>query len=112
MSDKILHVNIEEDTKINKCYRKSIYSDKTMQIILQNLKPGENVPFETHTVTQFLRCEYGSGYVVIDDKIYDFYDGVAITIPYGSRHKIVNNSNSSLKFYTIYPEIEHEDDIC
>ena len=103
-----LHINIKDDTLDNKCYRKIIYTDPKMQIILQTLKPGDEVETEVHEVTQFLRCESGFGEVTIDDIIYDFFDDIAITVPYGKRHQIINTSaKHDLKFYTIYSKPVH-----
>lgn len=106
-----LHIDIKEDTLNNKCYRKIVYTDPTMQIILQTLKPGEDVDFEKHPVTQFLRCEEGNGEVIIGNYVYTFRDDIAITIPLGERHKIINSSvKYDLKFYTIYSKPVHSKD--
>jgi mannose-6-phosphate isomerase-like protein (cupin superfamily) len=97
-----LHVDIERTTKRNIEYRNIIYTDDTMQVIIQSLEPGEEVPFESHEISQFIRCESGSGIVTIQDTDYILEEGIAITIPYNTRHRIKNTSNRNLKFYTVY----------
>ena len=116
MDENVLHINLEQDTLYNQCYRKVIYTNDNMQIILQSLQPGEEVPFETHTdVVQFIRCEKGRGIVTIDGIDYEITDGVCITIPANTEHRIFNDSKrKNLKFYTIYSKPEHtiEENIC
>jgi mannose-6-phosphate isomerase-like protein (cupin superfamily) len=98
------HDDIERVTNENTNYRKVLYTDKYMQLVIQCLLPEEDVGFEVHPhTTQFLRCEYGNGIVIIDNIDYEFYNNVAITIPPGSNHNIINTGKyDTLNFYTIY----------
>ena len=105
--DKILHINIEYETIKNKCYRKVVYKDTNMEIILQSLKYEEIVPFEIHTEsTQFIRCEDGTGIVTLFQNNsyieYELNKDDAITIPMGTKHQIENREKFKFKFYTIY----------
>ena len=99
-----LFINIEEKTIINEEYRKILYTDDNLQIIIQCLTPGKTVPFETHEhATQFIRCESGYGYVTFNNTNYALEKDIAIVIPKLTRHKITNISHTEdFKFYTIY----------
>src|SRR5665648_133119 len=101
--EKIFYQNLEQLTLNNNYYRHVLYTDKYSQLVIQNILPFQEVGIEIHPkITQFLRCESGNGIVIIEQNEYQFYDGIAITIPFNHYHNIINNSNSPLKFYTIY----------
>jgi len=110
---KGFHSNIEQDTLINKNFRKVLYTAKHCQLVLMTLKPNEEIGMETHPDNdQFLRFEGGEGKCYIDDNVYDVSDGFAIIVPSGARHNIVNVSTSEeLKIYTIYSPPHHKDGI-
>ena len=99
-----MFINIEKKTKENKEYRKILYTDDNIQLIIQCLRPNQTVPFEVHeNATQFIRCESGYGEITIGDKIYKMIDGFSVIIPKNTRHEIKNLSNDEdFKFYTIY----------
>ena len=105
--------NIEKDTIENTNFRKVLYSSKHSQLVLMSLKPGEDIGLETHTDNdQFFRFESGEGKCIIDDNEYMLSDGVAIVVPAGSKHNIINTSTTSdLKMYTIYSPAHHKDGI-
>jgi len=105
--------NIEKDTVENTNFRKVLYSSKHSQLVLMSLKPGEDIGLETHTENdQFFRFESGEGKCIIDDNEYMLSDGVAVVVPAGSKHNIINTSTTSdLKMYTIYSPAHHKDAI-
>jgi len=105
--------NIEKDTLENKKFRKVLYTAKHCQLVLMSLRPKEDIGMETHTENdQFFRFESGQGKVIIDGNEYDVGDGVAIVVPAGARHNIINVSDSKeLKMYTIYSPAHHKDGI-
>lgn len=101
--------NIENLTKTNHDYRKILYSDNHLQLVLQCLLPGQEVGLEMHEhASQFIRCESGTGYVEIENVKYLISDGIAIIIPEKKHHNVVNNGNQNLKFYTIYGPNGHK----
>lgn len=75
------------------------------------LKPTEDIGFEVHDENdQFFRFESGNGKVVIDDNEYTVSDGSSVIVPKGSKHNIINTSDTDyLKFYTIYGPPHHKD---
>jgi mannose-6-phosphate isomerase-like protein (cupin superfamily) len=104
--------NIEEETINNKYFRKVLFTGEHEQLVVMSLKPGEDIGEETHdTIDQFLRFESGKGKAIIDGKEYEVKDGVALIIPAGSKHNIINTSDKEpLKLYTIYSSQQHPKD--
>jgi mannose-6-phosphate isomerase-like protein (cupin superfamily) len=105
--------NIEKDTLENRNFRKVLYTGKHSQLVLMSLRPKEEIGMETHTENdQFFRFEAGQGKVIIDSNEYEVGDGVAIIVPAGAKHNIINISDSKeLKLYTIYSPAHHKDGI-
>jgi mannose-6-phosphate isomerase-like protein (cupin superfamily) len=105
--------NIEKATLENTDFRKVLYTGKHSQLVLMSLKPKEEIGLETHNNNdQFFRFEKGEGLCVIDGNQYEVSDGVAVVVPTGSRHNIINTSETEdLKMYTIYSPAHHKDGI-
>ena len=105
--------NIEETTLQNENFRKVLYTGKHSQLVLMSLRPKEEIGMETHAENdQFFRFEEGQGKVIIDGNVYEVGDGVAIVVPAGAKHNIINISDSKeLKLYTIYSPAHHKDAI-
>lgn len=103
--------NIEKDTISNKNFRKVLYTGKNNQLVLMSLRPKEEIGLETHPdIDQFFRFESGQGKVVINNNEYKVSNGSAIIVPAGSKHNIINLSDSEeLKLYTIYSPPHHKD---
>ncbi len=105
--------NIEKLTKENNNFRKVIYTGKHSQLVLMNLKPGEEIGDEVHEENdQFFRIDAGEGKCIIDDNEYPLIDGVAVVVPAGASHNIINTSETEdLRLYTIYSPPHHKDSI-
>jgi len=105
--------NIEKDTVENSNFRKVLYTSKHSQLVLMSLKPGEEIGMEVHPDNdQFFRFEKGNGKCIIDGNEYEVTDGVAIVVPAGAEHNVINISQSEdLKLYTIYSPAHHKDGI-
>lgn len=104
---------IEELTKTNKNFRQVLYTGKYSQLVLMNLKPGEEIGEEVHAdVDQFFRFESGLGIVKIDGLEHNVSDGFAVIVPAGAVHNVVNTGSEDLKLYTIYSPPEHKDKTC
>ena len=102
--------NIEKDTLENDNFRKVLVTNKFSQLVVMNLKPGENIGMEVHNdVDQFIRIEEGSGKAVLDGKDYPIEDDFAVVIPAGTEHDIINESDGEMKLYSIYSPAEHPD---
>jgi len=110
---KGFNTNIEKDTLTNKNYRQVLYTGKHNQLVLMSLKPGEEIGMEVHPENdQFFRIEKGEGKCLIDGNEYKLGDGVAIVVPAGAKHNVINTSeDEELKLYTIYSPPHHKDGI-
>jgi mannose-6-phosphate isomerase-like protein (cupin superfamily) len=110
---KGFYTNIEKDTLENSNYRKVLYSGKHCQLVLMALKPKEEIGMEVHPDNdQFFRFESGIGKCIIDGNEYALGDGVAIIVPAGAQHNVINTSETEeLKMYTIYSPAHHKDGI-
>jgi mannose-6-phosphate isomerase-like protein (cupin superfamily) len=103
-----LHLNIEEETLVNPNYREVIYTDEHLQLVLMNLSPLQEIGLERHNGTQFIRCEKGRGVAIVDGISHLLKDNIAVVIPEGSLHNIVNTSRTDRLFiYTIYSPPQH-----
>lgn len=104
--------NIEKLTLENENFRKVLYTAKHSQLVLMSLKPGEDIGEEVHELDQFIRVEAGSGKAVLDGVEHKLEDGSSVLIPEGTKHNIINTSESeSLKLYSLYSPPEHKDGI-
>jgi mannose-6-phosphate isomerase-like protein (cupin superfamily) len=105
--------HLETETSSNADYRRVLYTGRFCQLVLMNLKPGEEIGAETHDdVDQFFRFEEGEGMVVIDGVEHKVKDGDGVIVPSGARHNVINTSRKvDLKLYTIYSPPEHLDKV-
>lgn len=105
--------NIEKDTVENGNFRKVLYTGHHSQLVLMSLRPGEEIGMEVHEENdQFFRFEAGTGRCIIDGNEYELADGVAIVVPAGAQHNVMNTSETEdLKMYTIYSPAHHKDGI-
>lgn len=105
--------SIEKETKKNTDFRQVVYTGKNSQLVLMSLKPKEEIGEEIHDhVDQFFRFETGEGKVIIDGVEHRVKDGMAVIVPAGAKHNVVNTSNrSNLKLYTIYSPPNHQDGV-
>lgn len=103
--------NIERDTLDNEDYRRVLFTGRNTQLVLMTLRPGEEIGSERHDGhDQFIRVEAGTGYVELDGKRHELVDGIAVVIPSGAQHNVVNTSRGeALRLYTLYSPPEHPD---
>ena len=102
--------NIETDTLENTDFRKVLYTAQNSQLVLMSLRAGEDIGEEIHKLDQFIRVEAGRGVAILDGVEHRLSDGVAVVIPAGTKHNVVNLSDTEeLKLYTLYSPPEHRD---
>lgn len=107
--DDGFYINIEKDTRTNKNYRKVLYTTKEIQLVEMSLSSGEEIGAEVHPgTTQFIRIESGNGTAYVEDHKISLSDGVAIVVPAGKKHNVINSGKKDMKLYTIYSPPEHE----
>lgn len=103
--------NIEQETLSNEDYRRVLYTAKNSQLVLMNIKPGEEIGEEVHTLDQFLRFEQGIGKAILNDIESEVKDGISVVVPAGVKHNFINTGEIDLKLYTIYSPPQHKDSV-
>ncbi|MCR4324749.1 MAG: cupin domain-containing protein [Candidatus Curtissbacteria bacterium] len=107
---KGLVTNIEKTTLENNDFRRVLYTAKNSQLVVMSLKPGEAIGEEVHDLDQFLRIEKGKGKTILNGQETPIKDGSAIIVPQGTKHNVVNTSQTEdLKLYTVYSPPNHKD---
>ena len=103
--------DIETRTLENGNFREVLYTGPHSQLVVMTIPPGDEVGVERHEESdQFIRVESGRGEAVIDGQRHTLADGVAVVIPAGAEHNIVNSSpNAPLRLYTVYSPPQHPD---
>ena len=103
---------IEKQTLENTYFRQVLFTAEHAQLVLMCLRPGEEIGDEVHpNVDQFFRIEQGEAKFVLNEKEeHSVSDGVAVVVPAGTYHNVVNTSNTAmLKISTIYSPPNHPD---
>lgn len=103
--------NIEQDTLENTDYRRVLYTGKSSQLVLMSIMPGDEIGEETHELDQFIRFEEGVGKVIFDGVEHNISADMAVIIPQGMKHNVINTGTAPLKLYSIYSPPEHKDGI-
>jgi mannose-6-phosphate isomerase-like protein (cupin superfamily) len=103
--------NIERDTLANEDYRRVLFTGRNTQLVLMTLQPGDEIGLEVHEEhDQFIRVESGAGKAILNGEEHALGDGVAVVIPAGVEHNVVNTSKGEpLRLYTLYSPPEHPD---
>ena len=103
--------HIERDTLSNEDYRRVLYTGPNTQLVLMTLQPGDEIGREVHAEhDQFIRVEAGTGTVFLGGREHPLSDGVAVVIPAGVEHNVINTSpETALRLYTLYSPPEHPD---
>jgi len=106
-------IDIETETLDNENFRRVLFTTPRSQLVLMTLQAGEEIGLEKHdTHDQFFRVEAGEGKALVDGTTYPLKDGVALVVPAGSEHNVINTSQTEpLRLYTIYSPPEHPDGI-
>ena len=107
-------LDIEEYTLTNTNFRTAIWTGSYLQVTLMAIPVGGEVGLEVHNdLDQFLRIEEGDAKVMMgnaEDNLYyvkEASDGMAIIVPSGTWHNIINTGKEALKIYSIYAPVQH-----
>ena len=102
--------NIEQQSLENENFRKVLFTDERLQLVVMSLLPGEEIGEETHQLDQFIRVEEGAGKAVLDGVEHELTDGSVVIVSSGTLHNIINTSNTDcMKLYTLYVPPNHKD---
>lgn len=101
--------NLKDRTQGNSNYREVLFSGPNSQLVVMSLKPQEEIGMEVHEDNdQFIYIEKGEGKVVIEDNNQIIRPGHGVFIAAGSRHNIINTSETEdLKLFTLYAPPHH-----
>ncbi|MGZ5009324.1 MAG: cupin domain-containing protein [Methylobacter sp.] len=66
------------------------------------LQPKEEIGTEVHKLDQFFRVEEGNGETVLDGVRTAIQTSLAVVVPAGTKHNIINTGSGPLEFYTLY----------
>src|SRR5471030_689849 len=95
----------------NNEFRRVIYTAKHCQLVVMSLKPKEEIGAEVHKLDQFFRVEEGTGEAVLDGVRTAIQAGLAVIVPAGTNHNIINTGSVPLKLYTLYAPPNHRDGV-
>jgi len=88
-------INLEEKTLAGNNFREVLYTTQRSQLVIMTLQPGEEIGLEKHEGhDQFIRVEAGQGVAILDGERHNLEDGVAVVIPAGTEHNVINTSDS------------------
>jgi mannose-6-phosphate isomerase-like protein (cupin superfamily) len=105
-------INLEEKTLSNDYFREVLYTTQRSQLVVMTLQAGEEIGAEKHEGhDQFIRVEAGQGKAILDGEEHALEDGVAVIIPAGTQHNVINTGDEPLRLYTLYTPPEHPDGI-
>lgn len=106
-------MDIEDTTLANENFRQVVFTAGHSQLVLMSLLPNEDIGMEVHSdVDQFFRFELGEGKVILNDEEHVVKDGMAVVVPAGVSHNVINISETDkLKFYTLYSPANHKDGV-
>ncbi len=100
--------NIEEETLNNENFRRVLFTDTNVQLVVMSLLPNEDIGEEVHDLDQFIRVEEGDGKAVLDGVEHVLSSGTALVISKGTKHNIINTSSTNaMKLYTLYAPPNH-----
>ena len=103
---------IEKVTLENDYFREVLYTARHSQLVVMSLKPLEEIGEEVHQLDQFIRCEQGNGKAILDGVEHAVSNGVAVLVPAGAKHNIINTSSiEAMKLYTVYAPPNHRDGV-
>ena len=104
-------INIEQKTLEGNNFREVLYTTQRSQLVIMTLQPGEEIGLEHHTGhDQFIRVEAGEGVAILDGEQHVLADGVAVVVPAGVEHNVINTSATEpMRLYTLYTPPEHPD---
>lgn len=107
-------IDIHKATINNQTFRTALWTGSHLQLTMMNIPVGEDIGLEVHPdVDQFLRIEDGQAVVQMGDRkdnlyfVQPVYSEMALFIPAGMWHNIINTGDKALKLYSIYAPPSH-----
>ncbi len=100
--------NLAQEALENEDFRRVLYTDERIQLVVMCLNPNEDIGEEVHQLDQCIRVEEGEGKSSIDGEEYPLTDGSVVIVPAGTMHNILNTSrDETMKLSTLYAPPHH-----
>lgn len=100
---------ITDAVRANTDFRRVLFTTAKTQLVLMNVKPGEDIGLETHHLDQVLVFVSGQGKAILNGKESQIGPGDVVVVPEGTEHNFINTGSEPLKLYTVYAPPEHAD---
>lgn len=101
---------IQDLAEQNSFFRKVIFTGKKSQLVVMDIKSGEDIGEETHDhVEQTLYFFAGEGKAVLNGKESPLHPGDVLIVTPGTKHNVINTGKTSLKIATVYAPPNHID---
>lgn len=100
--------DLEKTAKENTTFRTVVASSQHTQVVVMDIKPGEDIGKETHTDNdQVLYLVSGRGTVYLDGQESEFNPGDCVLVPAGTEHNFTTIGDESMKIITTYSPPHH-----
>lgn len=100
--------NLEQTAKDNSTFRTVLANGKHVQIVVMDVKPGEDIGKEVHPDNdQVLYLVSGKGTVYLNGEESEFNPGDAVLVPAGTEHNFTTVGDESMKIITTYSPPHH-----
>ena len=100
--------DLEKTAKENTTFRTVVASSQHTQVVVMDIKPGEDIGKETHTDNdQVLYLVSGRGTVYLDGQESEFNPGDCVLVPAGTEHNFTTVGDESMKIITTYSPPHH-----
>jgi mannose-6-phosphate isomerase-like protein (cupin superfamily) len=99
--------DLKDAAKENELFRHVLFTGAKSQLVLMSLAPGEEIGNEVHEVDQLLFIVKGEGEVVLDGVEKPFEKGMAVCVPAGVHHNVINSADEAMKLFTVYSPPQH-----
>ena len=89
--------DLEKTAKENTTFRTVVASSQHTQVVVMDIKPGEDIGKETHTDNdQVLYLVSGRGTVYLDGQESEFNPGDCVLVPAGTEHNFTTIGDESM----------------
>lgn len=102
-------VDLRGEVQTNDNFRKVLFTALHSQLVAMALNPKEDIGTEVHEVDQFIYVQEGRGVAVLDNEESPLDAGVAVVVPAGTEHNILNTGDKKMRLFTLYAPGEHDD---
>lgn len=103
------HKTLVDQAIENENFRQVVATNKSSQVVLMSLLPGEEIGDEVHDLDQIICIIKGNGKAVLDGVETEIAAGDVVNVAEGAKHNIINGTGEAMKLITIYAPPEHPD---